>query len=417
MPELLTLSIERLGGLGDGMATHGGVTVVVPKSAAGDFLRVRVTARRQGALLAEIETVLAPGPGRAAAPCPHYAPHADHCGGCSLQHLSETAYREFKRTSLSEALRKAGFTAAPAEMVFLSAATRRRVTFTLLPRGEGGTQLSLLQSNSHRPVPVNACLLLTPALQAFLPGLHETLRGISLPASAGLQLTDTAHGIDLLFRLPAAAKPALFAPIAALPSAARVSVAWQDQLHIIAETVPVTMHLGAFDVKLPPGAFLQPTAEGQQRITDFVLRELAGCTRVADLFAGIGTYSLPLLAQARVHAFEGDAAMTAALRQAAKGETFRATRRDLFCNPLLPAELNAFDAAVINPPRAGARAQCGEIARSRVKRVAMVSCNPATFVRDATLLRQAGFRLQSALGLDQFTWSAHLEIIARFDRN
>jgi tRNA/tmRNA/rRNA uracil-C5-methylase (TrmA/RlmC/RlmD family) len=173
-----------------------------------------------------------------------------------------------------------------------------------------------------------------------------------------------------------------------------------------------------YDVPLPAGAFLQAAAEGQQVLTDFVLTHTKGAQKIADLFCGIGTYSLPASRHASVAAFELEGASVATLRETAKKNALKltATARDLFKNPLAIKELAGFDAVILNPPRAGAKTQTEAIAASTVKKLVMISCNPASFARDAKTLKSAGFTLSHALGLDQFVWSPHLEICAAFER-
>ena len=184
---------------------------------------------------------------------------------------------------------------------------------------------------------------------------------------------------------------------------------------VYADSVP-TVHFGPVGVAPPPGAFLQAPAEGETALRAAVTEALAGCARIADLFAGCGTFALPLAARAPVHAVEGDAALTGALSHAARHaqgvKPVTVETRDLFRRPLLPDELRGFDGIVIDPPRAGAEAQVAQIARAQVPRIAMVSCNPVTFARDAATLTQAGYRLNWVQPVDQFRWSPHVELAA-----
>jgi 23S rRNA (uracil1939-C5)-methyltransferase len=177
---------------------------------------------------------------------------------------------------------------------------------------------------------------------------------------------------------------------------------------------------GAARVTPPPGAFLQATAAGETALVGFVLQATQGAAKLADLFAGCGTFALPLAAQAEVQAVEGEAAMLAALDKGWRGaqglKRLGTETRDLFRRPLLPDAIDRFDAVVIDPPRAGAEAQIAEIAASTLRRLVYVSCNPVTFARDAERLLQAGFRLDDMIVVDQFRWSAHIELAACFLR-
>lgn len=402
------------------MAMHGNRRVIVPKSTAGDVLLARLHRENAEADVAEILDILTPGPERAPAPCLHYA----QCGGCSLQHLEASAYRRFKTRSLAEALKKAGYAADVTEndVIFLPAPSRRRADFALQRNEKGALSLAYFAPRSHRKIPISQCLILDPALASQIGKINEALQCLSGAEALleSLQLALTGHLVDITLTAKSA-PPAdsLQAFALALPDAARISLISQDKLTIIASRAPVALTLGGVSVDVPPAAFLQAAEAGQTALTGGVCAALGGAKRVADFFCGIGTFALPLAAAGvRVEAFEGNRAMVRAIETAPKppGHFIRATRRDLFINPLSASEINHFDAAVINPPRAGAKAQIAEIARSKLPRLMMVSCNPATFARDAATLRQAGFRLASARGVDQFVWSAHLEIMAYFTR-
>lgn len=406
LPETFELTIDRIGGLGDGVGVHEGKPVVLPKSTAGDTWQVEITGRDRERLFAHGIRLISAGPDRMHAPCLHYSA----CGGCALQHISLEAYRAFKTRMLHEALRKSGVPLDHAQVVFLPIASRRRVEFKLTEHGE----LALLAPRSHRKTPIRQCLILTSALQACLLPLQAALMQLPAPYyPSSVQLTDLGNGIDLLLRYRDKTETINMDNFHALPGVVRVSMEGQPY-------APLTFRFGAYEVPLPPGAFLQASQEGQRALTDWVTTHAVGAQNVLDLFAGLGTYSFPLCEYAQVQAVEGSANLTAAMRKAIQVHgisTLRAITRDLFAKPLRGKELEGIEVAVVNPPFAGAKLQCEALAASGIPRIIMVSCNPATFTRDARTLLQAGFMLESAQGVDQFVWSAHLEIMAVFQRN
>lgn len=406
---LCDLTIESIGGLGDGIAGWRGVPVFVPKTCAGDRILARITRRQKDSAEALLHEVISPGPDRVAPPCKHY----DTCGGCSLQHIREDAYRAFKTRVLRQSLAHGGCPAPEAEVVFLPPALRRRAEFKLHREG-GAYKLAFLSARSHQRVPIDECLVLAPELQALLGPLPEAIG--HLPFAAALEaisVTLTDSGADLILM---SENHITSGDISALNGLglARVCLQTQGQgTRILRGSATITL-AGAM-LELPPGAFLQASEQSAQWLTDAVCDAASGASRAADLFCGIGTYSLPLSRSSDVLAIEGDEAMVRALAQVAP-PSLSCHARDLFRQPLSSRELAGRDVVVINPPRAGARAQTEQLAASGVQRIVMVSCNPATFSRDARLLVNAGYRLSHASGLDQFTYSAHLEIFAVFDK-
>jgi 23S rRNA (uracil1939-C5)-methyltransferase len=419
LPEI---SIHTLGGLGDGISQLDGKPVFVEKAAAGDVLRVRLIQKTKEFSRGEIETIIKPGADRVQPPCPHYAA----CGGCNLQHLSESAYRQHKHKVMADALAHAGFAGKPFTAHFLPASSRRRVELKW-----DGKRFAYYASRSRDLVAINGCLILEPALQALLTLLAEALAASSLASNIKtVSLTAADSGIDvaitsnhphpLASSLPSPFKgegqgEGLF--LESLAHSLDISRITLDG-QLIIETKPITMQLGSHAIALPAGAFLQASKEGQRLLTEAVLAACKGESSVADLFCGIGTYSIPLSEKVRVHSVELGAAMIAGLRSEAKkhGLNLSAEQRDLFTAPLKKEELERFSAVVINPPRPGAKAQCEALAGSNVKKIVMVSCSPASFARDAKILKNAGFSLLSAKAIDQFVYSPHLEIVAVFGR-
>lgn len=392
-----------------------GKPVFVPKSCAGDVLEVTLTQQTKEFARGQIEKVLEASADRTQAPCPHFA----DCGGCSLQQLTDQAYRAFKNRVLADALAHAGFGGFPAEVTFLPAPTRRRVEFKTL-HSKTGLKLAYHGLRSHQLVAVDSCLILEPSLQALLAPLTNALNELPFSESlSGVSLTVLGKQIDMVLEMsaPAPHSQALTA-LAQRLGISRISIQQGKTLHSVPAPTPVSIMLGRYAIALPPRSFLQATDAGHAWLTEFVLTHLQGAKRVADLFCGIGTYSVPLSENASVQAFEIQGEAIATLNAAAKAHSLnlRTQARDLFQQPLSATDLRAYDAVVLNPPRAGAKAQVEEIAASKLSRVVMISCNPASFARDAKTLKNAGFSLTSAAGLDQFVFSPHLEIAAAFTR-
>lgn len=350
-----------------------------------------------------IEEILSPGPGRVAPPCPHFSV----CGGCTLQQLVPEAYRTFKTRILHNALAAAGFPMPDAKVHFLPAASRRRVEFKVTAEGT----LGLLPLRSHLPIAIGECLILEPELQSLIAPVNDWLPMQDHAQIKSIGLTAADSGVDMVvaYRIPPSQG-------ASELNVARLTARLPDgSLKTLRQLAPVEMRLGKHTIPLPPDAFLQATREGQHLLTQAALEATAQAKSVADLFCGIGTYSIPLSDRARVHAVEMEAAMieNLTLRHL---PNLTGERRDLFKNPLTPQELRRFDAAILNPPRLGAKMQCEQLAQSKVKTIVMISCNPATFARDAKILAKDGYQLESAFGVDQFVWSAHLEIAGVFRR-
>jgi len=425
MSEAFELSIARMGAGGDGVgALPDGTPCFVPRSLPGERVRTAPGTRRRDGTHANLIEVLAPSPDRVEPPCPHFD---QGCGGCAVQHWAPAAQAAWKRDRLREALSRAGYPdAVVAETVTTPPGRRRRADFALR-RSPGQVLVGFHESGSGAVLDLAQCPVLDPRLVALIDPLRDLL--CRLPAlrkegSAVVNLLDT--GPDLLLRTDGALSPpervvlAAFARRAGIP---RIAWARKDSpVEIAVQLGPATITLSGVEVAPAPGAFLQASPDGEAAIIAAVLAglpaRLAGRGRIADLHAGLGTLSIPLAAQGRVTAFEGEAAAVAALATAAAraGVKVTATRRDLVRQPLTVAELGAFAAVVLDPPHAGAAEQVPLIARSTVPAVVYVSCNPAALSRDARALAQAGWTLEAATPIDQFVHSAQLEAVIAFRR-
>ncbi|MFN0115433.1 MAG: class I SAM-dependent RNA methyltransferase [Paracoccaceae bacterium] len=402
----MRLTVERLGHLGDGVAGD----IFVPMALPGEVVEGEVSGGRMAA-----PVVVTPSAHRVAPHCPHYGA----CGGCSLMHANDGFVAAWKDEVVREALAAQGLGATFRAVVTSPGNARRRATLAGR-RTKTGAAIGFNGRASGTIAGIPGCRLLSPEILAHLPALKElTALGASRSAVLHLTVTEMETGADVAVsggKDPDSVLRSGLAAIAGRAGFARLT--WNGET--LAQRVVPVLGFGRARVAPPPGAFLQATAQGEAALAEGVAEALNGARRLADLFAGCGTFALRLAEQAEVHAVEGDAAMTLALDAAARAtpglRRLTTERRDLFRRPLLSDELARFDAAVIDPPRAGAAAQAAEIARSGLKRVAYVSCNPATFARDARILTDAGFRILWVRVVDQFRWSPHVELVAAFFR-
>jgi 23S rRNA (uracil1939-C5)-methyltransferase len=288
-------------------------------------------------------------------------------------------------------------------------------------RTKGGAIVGFHGRASGTLVAVPDCRVLSPAIMAAFPALEAlTALAASRTSEVDLAVTDTDSGLDIAVTgAQPLTRETLPAAVALAEAHDLARLVWNGE--VVAERRPPVLRMGAARVPLPPGAFLQATTDGEAALLAAVTDAVGEARRIVDLFAGCGTFALPLSARAEVHAVEGEAALLAALdrgwRSAGGGRRVTTEARDLFRNPLRPDELDRFDAAVIDPPRAGAAAQTGALAASGISRIAAVSCNPVTFARDAKTLVAAGFRLERVQVVDQFRWSPHVELAATFRRD
>lgn len=345
--------------------------------------------------------------------------HVGSCGGCTLQDVPEAAYRAQKREAVVRALTKAGVDAEVTEIVAVPPGTRRRAVFKIAKRG-GEADVGFHALKSHAIVDMRECLVLTPGLFALagaLRGMATALfaRGQTAEAHA----TEADNGNDIAFRAPMKLTVELTSALAkAAPALNAARIVWNGALAF--ERAAPVVHFGKVAVKLPPESFLQPTREGEEALRSRVLVAVKGAKSIADLFCGTGTFSLALAEQGKVLAVEREQAMLDALAAAAKAtqgmKPVTTQRRDLFKLPLTPLELSKFDAVVLDPPRAGAETQARQLARSKVARLAYVSCDASSFARDARILTDGGYRIGPVTPVDQFLWSSHIELVAAFER-
>ena len=404
------VTVARLGHRGDGVADTGAGPVFVAYGLPGE----NVLVERDGARgrLVEVEQ---PSPDRATPFCPYFGT----CGGCLAQHMGGATYAAWKLGILEGALRKGRVAAPVAPLVDAHGAGRRRVTFHARVR-DGGTHVGYMAAGSHDLVDIAFCPISEPGLaeapRAAL-ALAQVLERSRKPLD--LQVTASASGLDMDIRghgaLDAQARQRLVEAAAAL-DLARLSLHGDT----IVERRPPLVSMGRARVVPPPGSFLQATAAGEEILSSFVLEGCEGARPVADLFAGCGPFTLRLAETREVRAIDGDGAALAAVDKAARStpglRPVTTEARDLFRRPLLPPELERFEAVVMDPPRAGAEAQARQLAAAKVPTVVSVSCDAGTFARDAAILIAGGYGLERVVPVDQFKYSAHLEIVGVFRR-
>jgi len=404
---MMEVTIERLGLHGDGIAPG---PVFVPRTLPGESVEGEVAGGRMDA-----PRIVTPSAERVRARCAHYKA----CGGCALQHASDDFVARWKVEIVRAALAARGIEANPDGIETSPPRSRRRAVLSAR-RTKAGPLIGFHAPRSDAITRVPGCELLHPGLMAAIPALEALVEtGASRKGTLRLAVSLSQAGLDVSVTGGKPLDRALASDLARIADEAGLArLTWDGET--IALVAAPTQAFGKAMVTPPPGAFLQATAEGEAALLSEVRRAVGPAPRVLDLFAGSGTFSLPLADGAEVHAVEGDAGMLAALdagwRNAVGLKRVTTEARDLFRRPVLADELNRFDAIVIDPPRAGAEAQMAEIARSDVVRVASVSCNPVTFARDSHLLLDAGYRLDRLVVIDQFRWSTHVEIAAGFSR-
>lgn len=419
--EAATLTIEGLGTRGDGIARDRLGRIFVPFVLPGEKVRVRLGAKRADGRAAELIEVVEASPTRRAAPCPHFT----SCGGCQLQHMTAAAEAAWKTDEIAGALRRRGIAGYAMRPIFTApSASRRRARLHAVRRGDA-IRFGYHGRAADIVVDVHDCPVLEPSLARLIPALRWLAEGL-LPnqGAFGLTLTNADSGIDLTIeavRSPDLATRETLARFAHDHDLARVGWSVEASDEPIAERRPVVTSFGGVAVKSPPRAFLQASRAGEAAIVAAVIDGLGAARRVVDLYAGLGTLTFPIAARSDVHAVDGDAVAMAALAAATRRNADIASRvsfdtRDLARAPLSAAELARFDAAVFDPPRAGAGAQAEALGESVIKNVVAVSCNPSTFARDAKILIDRGFALDWVQPIDQFVWSARIELVAKLSR-
>lgn len=398
--------IERLGHQGDGIAAG---PVFVPRTLPGE----RVSGIRNGDRLSDVK-IIEPSETRVSPVCRHFK----SCGGCQLQHAAEPFVADYKQGIVKSALEAHGIETEFRPIVTSPVQSRRRATFAVR-RTKKGALWGFHARGSDTVVAVPECQLVLPEVLQIDALINDLARiGGSRKGEMSVNVTLSEVGLDVFVMGGKPLDNALTLGLSGVVEAHKLArLTWDDE--VIGMRNPPFQKFGAGKVAPPPGSFLQATVHGQDALTAAVMDAVSG-EKGVDLFAGCGTFTLPLAEHYEMIALESEKPMIAALdrgwREAKGLKKVEAVARDLFRRPFLPDELRKLDFAVLDPPRAGAEAQVAELTKSEIAQIAYVSCNPVTFARDANVLIKAGFTLEWVQVVDQFRWSSHVELAAKFVR-
>jgi 23S rRNA (uracil1939-C5)-methyltransferase len=408
------LTISRLGHRGDGIADTNTGPVYVPYVLPGETVTVeKVAGHPDRRHLVSIDK---PSHERSIPICKHFG----QCGGCAMQHWSLAEYHLWKRNLVIEALEHAGLI-APVEPIIDAHGQGRRRAVLHARRGSGDLlEVGFAAPRAHHIIAIDQCPILAPRLKGAVQAswaIAEILKPTNKPLDFHVTATDT--GMDVDVRGSGPLNPARTTAVAALAEKHKLARITRHGELVIQRVQPSLM-IGRCNVPLTPGAFLQATAEGEAALARLVLAHVGDAKRVADLFSGVGTFALRLAERTRVTAADSDADAVKALQRAVSMTSglkpVEAQARDLFRRPFTASEFKGFDAVVFDPPRQGAEAQAREIAKSRIETVVAVSCDATTFARDARILIDAGYKLVTVTPVDQFRYSFHVELVAKFTR-
>ena len=408
------LTIVRLGHRGDGIADTPAGPVYVPYTLPGETVTVEPVAGHPDRR--HLDHIDKPSHERVAPICKHFT----QCGGCAMQHWSLAEYHLWKRGLVAEALAQAGIIAPVADIIDAHGQGRRRAVLHARRGTKDVLEVGFTAPRAHHIVAIDRCPILETGLDGAIPAawaIAEILKPADKPLDIQVTATDSGMDVDVRGSGPLnSRRTTALAGVAEKHKLARIT----RHGELVAQAAQPLMKIGRALVPLPPGAFLQATAEGEATLARLVLEHVGTAKRVADLFCGIGTFALRLAEKARVTAADSEASAVKALERAAANTSglkpVEAQTRDLFRRPFMAAELKAFDAVVFDPPRQGAEAQAHELVKSAVPVVVAVSCDATTFARDARILTNGGYKLVSVTPVDQFRYSFHVEVVAKFQR-
>jgi 23S rRNA (uracil1939-C5)-methyltransferase len=408
------LIIDHVGHRGDGVAFAGGQTVFVPYTLDGETVDAEPVANHPDRrLLSRIEHASA---ARIAPFCKYFGA----CGGCAIQHWQPEAYRAWKRGIVVDTLAHAGIECEVDALIDAHGAGRRRITVHARRGADGELRVGFAAASSHAIVAIDDCPILDPGLRGALDAaraLAEVLKPTTKPLD--IQITATSSGLDIDVRGSGPLPSAMIATLSRMAEQHRLARLTRHGELVLMRTPPV-IAIGTARVTLPPGSFLQATAAGEEALAALVTAHCNRAKHIADLFCGCGPFALRLAAKSRISAFDSDAGAVTTLQKAATATSglkpVKAQTRDLFRRPLMPQELRDYDTVVFDPPRQGAQAQVQQLAASKIPVVVAVSCNVATFARDARILIEGGYKIDGVTPVDQFRHTPHVELVARFKR-
>ncbi len=415
MADTERLVIDHVGHRGDGVATVGSESVYVPYTLGGETVEVAPVPgnhpdRRR---LTRVDSA---SPERIAPFCPHFGV----CGGCAIQHWETERYRAWKRDIVVTTLAQAGIDCEVASLADAHGAGRRRITLHARMGTHEVVKVGFAASGSHDIVPIDRCPILDPHLDGAIEAawaIAEPL--ITMGKPLDIQVTATESGLDVDVRGSGAVSTKLITKLSEIAKQHRLARLTRHGELVLMRTSPV-ISIGTAQVALPPGSFLQATVAGEETLAALVADHCKRAKHIADLFCGVGPFALRLATKSRVTAFDNDTASILALQKAVTSTSglkpLKAEARDLFRRPLVPQELRDYDAVVFDPPRQGAQAVATQLAASKVPTVVAVSCNVATFARDAKILIDGGYQIDGVTPVDQFRHTPHVELVARFRR-
>jgi 23S rRNA (uracil1939-C5)-methyltransferase len=409
------LVIDHVGHRGDGVAFADGQSIFVPYTLGGETVEVATVPdhhpdRRR---LLQVERA---SPERITPFCQHFGT----CGGCAIQHWESGHYQAWKRGLVVETLAQAKIFCDVHPLIDAHGLGRRRITLHARMGTHDVLKVGFSAANSHDIVPVDRCPILDPGLSGALDAawaIAEPLRPTGKPLD--IQFVATDSGLDVDVRGSGPLPSNMIATLSEVAERHRL-VRLTRHGELVLMRTPPTIAIGTAQVTLPPGSFLQATAAGEEALATLVGEHCQRAKHIADLFCGVGPFALRLAAKSRISAFDSDAGAVTALQKAATSTSglkpVKAETRDLFQRPLMPQELRDYDAVVFDPPRQGAQAQVRQLALSKIPVVVAVSCNVATFARDARMLIDGGYGIESVTPVDQFRHTPHVELVARFAR-
>jgi 23S rRNA (uracil1939-C5)-methyltransferase len=408
------LTIDRVGHFGDGVALADGQPVYVPYTLAHEIVdAMPMPGHPDRRRLVHIERASAE---RIAPFCPHFGV----CGGCAVQHWQSEHYRTWKRDLVIETLAQARIVCDVAPLIDAHGLGRRRIVVHARKGSHDVLKVGFAAAGSHDIVAIDRCPILDPGLDGALDSawaLTEVLKPVSKPLD--IQITAANNGLDVDVRGSGPLPTALIATLSRVAEQHALARLTRHGELVLMRKAPA-IGIGAAQLMLPPGAFLQATAAGEEALAALVMGHCKGAKHIADLFCGVGPFALRLAAKARIAAFDSDDGAVSALQKAAMATSglkpTKAETRDLFRRPLMPQELRNYDAVVFDPPRQGAQAQTRQLAASKIPVVVAVSCNIATFARDARILIDGGYRIENVTPVDQFRHTPHVELVAKFRR-
>lgn len=408
------LVIHHIGHFGDGVAIGGSQPVYVPYALTGETVDVLPSSGHPDRRV--LSRIVTPSPERIDPFCPHFGT----CGGCAIQHWQPDSYRKWKRQLVVDTLHQSGIDCDVDELIDAHGAGRRRVTLHARQSQSGVLRVGFASAGRHEIIAIDRCPILDPALDGAIEAANaiaELLAPVAKPLD--IQVTAADNGLDIDVRGSGPLDTTMLALLSKLAERNRLARLTRHGELVIMRSPPI-VQTGKAQVVLPPGSFMQPTVAGEEALATLVFAKCKGAKNIADLFCGIGPFALRLAEKFKVSAFDNDAVAVAALANAVKAtqglKPIKAEARDLFRRPLMPQELRDYDCVVFDPPRQGAQAQSQQLAASKIALVVAVSCNSATFARDARILIDGGFRIENVTPVDQFRHTPHVELVARFRR-